>query len=171
MLNCRHCRERFAGRPRGLCGRCYYTPAIVALYPVAASKFNRRGVPDRTGTPPLPPAATHARPGSPEKVAVLESRAELGVALWHPADEPMDRDSARKMGGGNRHMQIQLTEDERQAMLLALARLAGDRPGWVWYLGGIAERLHGREMYAEFLQIRKDGLEAEPIETLWGIVS
>jgi hypothetical protein len=32
-------------------------------------------------------------PGSPEKVAVLEERARLGMSLWHPLDAPMDAES------------------------------------------------------------------------------
>jgi hypothetical protein len=41
----------------------------------------------------LPDHPTTALPGSPEKVAVLEARAALGVSLWHPGDAPMDAES------------------------------------------------------------------------------
>lgn len=30
---CRHCRRRNIRRPRRLCGVCFYTPAVRALYP------------------------------------------------------------------------------------------------------------------------------------------
>lgn len=30
---CRHCGQRKANRPRGLCWRCYYAPGVKALYP------------------------------------------------------------------------------------------------------------------------------------------
>jgi hypothetical protein len=61
-------------------------------YP-STSKFARRGVDDFNGQVRLPSVATEATPGSPEKVAVLEERARLRVALWHPADAPMDQES------------------------------------------------------------------------------
>lgn len=32
------------------------------------------------------PEPTEARPGSPEKVAILEERQRLGQRLWHPSD-------------------------------------------------------------------------------------
>jgi hypothetical protein len=36
--------------------------------------------------PPLPAAPTAAAPGTPEKLAALERRAELRQAMFHPAD-------------------------------------------------------------------------------------
>jgi hypothetical protein len=66
------------------------------LYP-STSKFARRGVGDFNGASILPAQSTSALPGSPEKVAVLEERARLGVSLWHPLDAPMDIES-RKLG-------------------------------------------------------------------------
>jgi hypothetical protein len=65
-------------------------------YP-STSKFAHRGIDDFNGQVCLPPEPTAALPGSPEKVAVLEERARLGLALWHPADAPMDIES-RKLG-------------------------------------------------------------------------
>jgi hypothetical protein len=38
------------------------------------------------GARPLPAAPTSAVPGSPEKLTVLEQRAESGENLWHPDD-------------------------------------------------------------------------------------
>lgn len=81
---CRHCGKGRVTRPNGLCWRCYYTPGVREQYP-PASKFARRGwLP--TGAGPLPPEPTAARPGSPEKVAVMEWRAAMGFQLWHPGD-------------------------------------------------------------------------------------
>jgi hypothetical protein len=50
-------------------------------------------VDDFNGQPRLPDQPTDALPGSPEKVAVLEERARLGVSLWHPLDAPMNSES------------------------------------------------------------------------------
>jgi hypothetical protein len=81
-----------SNRPRGLCWSCYYTPGVREQYP-STSKFARRGVGDFNGEAKLPPQPTSALPGTPEKVAVLEQRARLGLALWHPLDAPMDAES------------------------------------------------------------------------------
>jgi len=61
-------------------------------YP-STSKFARRGVGDFNGRAALSARPTPAAPGSPEKVAVLEERARLGLSLWHPLDAPMDVES------------------------------------------------------------------------------
>jgi hypothetical protein len=84
---CRNCGSRVANRPRGLCWSCYYRPGIRDLYP-STSKFARRGVRDFNGLAILAASPTGALPGSAEKVAVLEHRARLGQALWHPLDAP-----------------------------------------------------------------------------------
>jgi len=52
---------------------------------------------DFNGQPILPAQPTGALPGSPEKVAILEERARLGLSLWHPLDAPMDVES-RQLG-------------------------------------------------------------------------
>ena len=89
---CRHCGRSRVNRPRGLCWSCYYTPGVRERYP-STSKFAHRGIDDFNGWSLEPPEPTKALPGSREKVAVLEQRAGLGLALWHPGDEPMDRES------------------------------------------------------------------------------
>lgn len=91
-MKCRHCHRANINRPRGLCWSCYYTPSIRERYP-STSKFARRGVGDRNGRMPLPPAPTRAMPGSPEKLAILEQRARLGQALWHPDDARFNPDA------------------------------------------------------------------------------
>jgi hypothetical protein len=58
------------------------------LFP-STSKYARRGVGNFIGRTPLP-VPTRARPGTPEKVAVLAERAHNHQSLWHPADAPMD---------------------------------------------------------------------------------
>jgi hypothetical protein len=83
---CIHCGTvSIASRNRGLCYRCYYSPAR-QLYPLRI----RRGVGIDNQQHVLPDRPTTALPGSPEKVAVLEERARLGQALFHPLDVCVD---------------------------------------------------------------------------------
>jgi hypothetical protein len=89
---CRHCKRSEATRPRGLCWTCYYAPGVRERYP-STSKYAHRGVDDFNGLPFLPPLPTRARPGTPEKLAILEQRARLRLALWHPQDATMDYES------------------------------------------------------------------------------
>lgn len=82
---CRHCLKCKVNRPRGLCWSCYYTPGVKELFP-STSKYARRGIGNFTGNAPLPPTPTTAPPGTPEKLAVLEERARMKTAIFHPAD-------------------------------------------------------------------------------------
>lgn len=82
---CRHCTKSKVNRPRGLCWSCYYTPGVKEQYP-STSKYARRGVGNFSGNAPLPPTPTTAVPGTAEKLAVLEQRAKLKQAIFHPAD-------------------------------------------------------------------------------------
>ncbi len=91
-MKCRHCEQANVNRPRGLCWSCYYKPGVRDRYP-STSKFARRGVKDFNGKVQLPPTPTRAMPGSPEKVAILEQRARLGQALWHPDDARFNPDT------------------------------------------------------------------------------
>lgn len=81
---CRHCKTRWANRPRHLCWRCYYTPGVLGRYP-STSKFANRGYGNGMAGPVKDAAPTGVRPG-PEKVAVLARRAAAGEKLWHPLD-------------------------------------------------------------------------------------
>ena len=81
---CKHCRKSKVNRPRGLCWGCYYTPGVKDQHP-STSKYARRGEGNFTG-PAAMPEPTTAAPGTPEKLAVLEQRAKLKQALWHPLD-------------------------------------------------------------------------------------
>jgi hypothetical protein len=89
---CRHCQRVRSNRPRGLCWSCYYRPGVRDRFP-STSKFARRGVVDFNGRASPAVLPTAAAPGSPQKVAVLQERARLGLALWHPFDAPMDAES------------------------------------------------------------------------------
>jgi hypothetical protein len=83
-LPCRHCRRKPVNRPRGLCWTCYYAPGLREGYP-STSKFAKRGIQSQ-GRRLATPEPTPYLPGTPEKVAVLEARAEDGEELWHPDD-------------------------------------------------------------------------------------
>jgi hypothetical protein len=73
---CRHCQRLRYVKSWGLCWRCYHRPKVRQLYAAAVRQDDRR----------LTAEPTTAEPGSPEKVAVLEERARLGLALFHPLD-------------------------------------------------------------------------------------
>ncbi len=73
---------------RGLCWRCYKDKRIRLRHPplpARARNRNRRGVGNGNRSV-LPDRPTPAAPGTPEKIAVLEQRAESGVSLHHPMD-------------------------------------------------------------------------------------
>ncbi len=78
---CRHCGKVAISRPRRLCWVCHREHRH--LYALACY---RSEVVDRFGGYALPPSPTDALPGTPEKVAVIEERARLGLRLWHPGD-------------------------------------------------------------------------------------
>jgi hypothetical protein len=92
-MKCRNCQKAPVNRPRGLCWSCYYTPGVRELYP-STSKFARRGVGDFNGRSAPAAVPTEALPGTPEKVAILEERARLRQALWHPRDATHDQPAA-----------------------------------------------------------------------------
>jgi hypothetical protein len=58
-----------------------------------------------------------------------------------------------------KNITITLEEEERQMTLLALAKLAVERPGWVWALEQIALKMDNRvdedraEMFRKFLSL------------------
>jgi hypothetical protein len=55
-------------------------------------------------------------------------------------------------------------ESDRQAVLLALAALAAERPGWEHMLGLIADKLHGRASFEHFLALRRTSPGEAPSE-------
>lgn len=82
---CQHCGASPITRGGRLCYRCWHTPGVRQRY-VGRHRSAHRGVGlDNPASPPLP-APTRARPGSLEKIEVLEGRAAAGLALWHPED-------------------------------------------------------------------------------------
>lgn len=89
---CIHCRTRKPARARGLCHRCYFTPHVRALYQPTCPP---RHLPSPVGqnAPTKVPTPTSARPGSAEKIRVLEERAARGEQLWHPLDAVGDVES------------------------------------------------------------------------------
>jgi hypothetical protein len=56
-------------------------------------------------------------------------------------------------------MTIEIEEEDRQTILLALAEVALSRPGWNDVLGEIAAKFGGLDMFAEFKRLKAD---------LWG---
>jgi hypothetical protein len=88
--NCRHCNQRKANRPRGLCWKCYHTPGVRGLYP-STSKFAPKSSAWLSGeTKPCEP--TKAMPGTAEKMEALSGRAERGEELFHRKDATLPSD-------------------------------------------------------------------------------
>lgn len=81
---CPACGSRQTSGYRPLCRPCYSSP-VREEYRVP-SKYNSRGhgIDVEEAGEPLEP--TRALPGTPEKLAVLESRAGRGEGLFHPGD-------------------------------------------------------------------------------------
>jgi hypothetical protein len=99
---CRHCKTRRASlRRRGLCWKCHADGNVRKDYGFVRRKgqggggYGVAGAINPRGRQPAQP--TGAAPGSEEKIAVLEERARLGLAMRHPDDAPMDAES-RKLG-------------------------------------------------------------------------
>lgn len=86
---CRNCNSKRANRPRGLCWRCYYAPDVRELYP-STSKLSRRGIGTGYRRSILPPYATVAMPGVPEKIEAMAERARMGVSLFRRDDAVRD---------------------------------------------------------------------------------
>lgn len=84
-MGCRHCGHEPANRPRGLCWTCSTDQGIRSQYR-SDNPCGRRGVLDRQGRVPQPLEPCLALPGTPEKVAALEGRAQRGESLWHEGD-------------------------------------------------------------------------------------
>lgn len=67
MTKCQHCHHGNATRPRGLCHGCYVRPSVRKKFPSVVNRGH--AVDNFAGRKPEP---TRHRPGTPEKVAVLE---------------------------------------------------------------------------------------------------
>ena len=53
-------------------------------------------------------------------------------------------------------MNVKVSEEERQMILLALAELSLRRPGWLFALGRVADTFHGCEMFVGFRETSAD---------------
>lgn len=82
-MMCRHCQSKHITRPRGLCWSCYYRPGVRDRYASGAwPAYVGYGLKE----PREPSEPTCARPGTPEKVRVMELRAARGEGIFHPLD-------------------------------------------------------------------------------------
>lgn len=94
---CRHCKTHSVNRARGLCWSCYYQLEIRDLYTSTTytdrngrTKVYNAGFDPYKGFVPVTPWATAARPGTEEKICVLEDRVAAGEYLFHPLDPLID---------------------------------------------------------------------------------
>ncbi|MDE2097692.1 MAG: hypothetical protein KGL39_10625 [Patescibacteria group bacterium] len=115
-----HTRQRpgtpraLSGR-RGLCQTCYRKPEVRAKYP---ARYKHE--PERLDDPPLPPRPTEAKPGTWQKMLVLEHRLEDKYSLFHPDDE--------RLKPGDRTAKVDLTK-VRLLHLCELRRLSAPPEG------------------------------------------
>lgn len=85
LHTCRHCERRVPRlRRRGLCWRCYYTPAIRRQYAPQSKYAPTYG--DINGGYRLPDRPTREAPQSAGKVEAMRLRALARQSLWHPFD-------------------------------------------------------------------------------------
>ena len=56
---------------------------------------------------------------------------------------------------------LELTEEERQIILLALANLSGGSPGFTGFLRALADKLEGRQMFESFSELNLKGKQSE----------
>lgn len=85
LSECRHCHRVLTCQSRGLCYKCWNNPGVRDSYPYQ-SKYAVKGLgTDITGIRRYP-TPTQARPGTQEKVLVLQARVMAGEHLWHPED-------------------------------------------------------------------------------------
>lgn len=77
---CLHCSTESTIYPRGLCFRCYKRPYIRERYATQEVAYRE---PKRARLPRRP---TTAKPGTPEKIAVMMERAAAKRQLFHPGD-------------------------------------------------------------------------------------
>ena len=88
-MKCLHCKDRKAATSSRLCNTCYRDHSVRKLYPGSANKGGPGAEGDFNGGYTLP-EPVFAQPGSELKIRELQRRAELGVALHHPADRRLD---------------------------------------------------------------------------------
>ncbi len=86
LPTCRHCHARPISEARGLCHGCYGVLEIRNLYPTSTGCYCRRPLAHGNESLPLADAPTAERPGSEEKIDVMQARAAAGRAVFHPGD-------------------------------------------------------------------------------------
>lgn len=79
-IHCRRCKIRY----RGLCWGCGKNPALFDLYPRKLSVLSRHE--PHGPVPKMPENPTDARPGSEQKIQVMNQRFARGEAVFHPDD-------------------------------------------------------------------------------------
>ncbi len=82
--HCSNCLRNSRLLVRGLCKPCRRNPADVAEPSATPGGIRSPISPFIAGR--LPARPTKWPPGSPEKMAVMRSRAMAGEAIWHPDD-------------------------------------------------------------------------------------
>lgn len=65
-------------------------------------------------------------------------------------------------------MTAEFSEEERQMILLCLAWVTIEHPGWGWFLGEIAERLQGRKMFEDFKNMKSNQIGGDEIAARQG---
>ncbi len=89
---CARCGEVRMIMARGLCRHCYEIPGVRQHYPLVRPPRKKKryapALPKDAWNRPLfePPSPTAARPGSLEKIAVMEWRVANGYRPFHPGD-------------------------------------------------------------------------------------
>ena len=92
---CLHCHKNLRRKTRGgvrcgsrgLCRTCYYVPEVRERYPRLRNTIDE----DVVWTPErLPAEATEARPGSEDKIRIIQERLARGESLFGPRDVQID---------------------------------------------------------------------------------
>jgi hypothetical protein len=74
------------------------TKLEVLQFPTVFDVVERTGDTLQHWEPGLAAIPTQAKPGSPEKIAILQSRLEHGQELWHPEDRQSDWQEFQRLG-------------------------------------------------------------------------
>jgi len=98
-MRCRHCRSREADRPRGLCGRCWFSLGSrgrLRYQPVEGQvgvDFHAKSLPgQQTRMGKVPKERTDARAGTEAKLRVMERRVKRGESVFRDDDGPQQEE-------------------------------------------------------------------------------
>ena len=87
MPTCRHCHRTIGlPKPKGLCGRCYYEPAINCQYDFLTPSRGKNASLNTNARPKPARKPTFAQPGSEQKIEVMTERVDAGEEVFHPGD-------------------------------------------------------------------------------------